>query len=261
MMSIFFLLFAIIGIVFFVWWKSPKQKGKRGERKVHKILSHLPSDYYVMDDVLLKIGNSTTQIDHIVISRYGLFAIETKNYKGEIYGDDCRHQWTQIIVTEVRYRRNWYKVYTYVTKNHFYNPVKQSIGHIYGIKKNLPGWPRLKIIPIVVFTGEANISNVRSSNHVIYDFDLLATIQNYKTVCLSDLDVQNIINCISKRNVRDTVDDKSHIRNVEASKDYLDRKKNSGICPKCGGVLVKRNGKFGVFYGCTNYPQCDFTTR
>ncbi|MGN0482533.1 MAG: exonuclease domain-containing protein [Lachnospiraceae bacterium] len=31
------------------------------------------------------------------------------------------------------------------------------------------------------------------------------------------------------------------------------------ICPKCGGLLVKRNGKFGEFYGCSNYPICRFT--
>ena len=31
-------------------------------------------------------------------------------------------------------------------------------------------------------------------------------------------------------------------------------------CPKCGkGILQKRNGKFGEFYGCTNYPNCRFT--
>ncbi|MDK2967477.1 MULTISPECIES: exonuclease domain-containing protein [Lacrimispora] len=30
-------------------------------------------------------------------------------------------------------------------------------------------------------------------------------------------------------------------------------------CPQCGGLLKKRNGRFGVFYGCTNYPRCRFT--
>lgn len=32
-------------------------------------------------------------------------------------------------------------------------------------------------------------------------------------------------------------------------------------CKKCGGLLVQRNGKFGSFYGCTNYPKCDYTTN
>lgn len=31
-------------------------------------------------------------------------------------------------------------------------------------------------------------------------------------------------------------------------------------CPKCGGdIIVKRSRKGKVFYGCNNYPQCDFT--
>ena len=30
-------------------------------------------------------------------------------------------------------------------------------------------------------------------------------------------------------------------------------------CPKCGGQLAKRLGRNGVFIGCTNYPECDYT--
>ena len=28
-------------------------------------------------------------------------------------------------------------------------------------------------------------------------------------------------------------------------------------CPECQGVLVKRNGPFSEFYGCSNYPRCE----
>lgn len=31
------------------------------------------------------------------------------------------------------------------------------------------------------------------------------------------------------------------------------------ICPKCGGEMVRRAGKFGEFYGCSNYPNCRST--
>jgi DNA polymerase III epsilon subunit family exonuclease len=31
------------------------------------------------------------------------------------------------------------------------------------------------------------------------------------------------------------------------------------ICPQCGGELRRRSGRFGDFYGCTNYPSCRFT--
>ncbi|MCI8355588.1 MAG: DNA polymerase III subunit epsilon [Lachnospiraceae bacterium] len=30
-------------------------------------------------------------------------------------------------------------------------------------------------------------------------------------------------------------------------------------CPSCGGELVLRKGKFGMFYGCSSYPRCRFT--
>ena len=30
-------------------------------------------------------------------------------------------------------------------------------------------------------------------------------------------------------------------------------------CPECGGTMIKRHGKYGDFYGCTNYPKCRHT--
>lgn len=33
------------------------------------------------------------------------------------------------------------------------------------------------------------------------------------------------------------------------------------LCPKCGGVLVKRKGKYGEFYGCERYPHCRHTEK
>jgi hypothetical protein len=32
-------------------------------------------------------------------------------------------------------------------------------------------------------------------------------------------------------------------------------------CPKCTGLLGKRKGQFGFFYGCSNYPNCKYTLR
>ncbi len=85
-------------------------KGKQGEAYIHNILMQLPADYTVFDDVILRTaGGGTTQIDHVVVSKYGVFAIETKNYRGEIYGDDNRQEWKQIIVTDVKFRKKWWK--------------------------------------------------------------------------------------------------------------------------------------------------------
>lgn len=33
------------------------------------------------------------------------------------------------------------------------------------------------------------------------------------------------------------------------------------ICPKCGGNLITRNGKYGEFIGCSNYPKCKYIKK
>ena len=260
-MKILLSIIFIILILFRWWYNSPRRKGKRGEEKVSKTLLELSDDYHILNDVVFLTNNGTTQVDHIVVSKYGVFAIETKNYRGEIYGDDNREKWTQIIVTEVTYRRKWWKTYTYVTKNQFYNPVKQSIGHAYRIKSVLKDYKHLPIIPIVVFVGEANITNVNTNHKVIYAEQLLSVIEGYKTAYLSDEDYQKVIRILEDNNVRETVDDKTHVDNLKSVMRQKQDTINSGVCPKCGGRLKLRNGKFGSFYGCSNYPKCRFTVN
>ena len=119
----------------------------------------------------------------------------------------------------------------------------------------------LKVIPIVVFTGNADISKVSSQNHVIYDTSLLSTIQAYQTSYISYADVNDVVARLSSKNIREIVDNKIHVRNVKDAKYKTDSKIASGICPQCGGTLVRRSGKYGNFYGCSNYPKCKFTTH
>ena len=261
------LLYVVILLVIFssailgFWYNSPTYKGKEGENRVHNILMQLPDDYFIMDDVVLQTNKGTTQIDHIVISKYGVFAIETKNYRGEIYGDDNRKEWTQMIITDVTYAKKWWKTYTYVTKNHFYNPVKQSIAHTIAIKNILSQWPALKIVPIVVFTGSAVLKDVDSNYNVIYDFNLIETIMRYRTIYLSDVDVKKVINIFLQKDVSEFVDNDTHVSNLYAYRAEVNNKIASGICPKCGGTLIMRMGRYGSFYGCSNYPKCKFTTH
>lgn len=259
--TLLFVLALVCLIGYNYWINSPQTKGKIGETMVHDILAQLPEEYHVMDDVVFSTGKGTTQIDHIVISKYGVFAIETKNYRGDIYGNDNRQEWTQIIVTNVTFAKKWWKTYTYVTKNKMYNPVKQAITHCNVIKGFLGDWRYLKVIPIVVFVGKANLDDVYTSHHVIYSNQLLSTIQQYKSIYLTDNDMLRIMEILTQKNVRELVDNKTHIRNVEKAKEKVNDKIASGICPKCGGSLVERTGRYGNFYGCSNYPKCKFTTN
>ena len=247
--------------IYLAWYNSAKQKGKRGEMRVSAILSQLPDEYTILNDLVFRTEKGTTQIDHLVVSKYGIFTIETKNYRGEIYGDDNRKEWTQLIVTEVTYAKKWWKTYTYVTKNRFYNPVKQSVGHAFRIKELLSVFPHVKIVPIVVFTGDAILSYVESKNHVVYEENLLDVIDGYKTTYLTDNDVQAVLAILTGNNIRETVSDRQHVKNLRTAAREVNATINSGICPKCGGHLIGRNGKYGIFYGCSNYPKCRFTTQ
>ena len=261
MIAVVILLVIIAFAVFVTLSNTPKSKGKAGEKHVQTILAQLPEEYTILNDVVLQTLNGTTQIDHVVVSKYGVFAIETKNYRGEIYGDDDRQEWTQIITTDVRYMKKWYKTYTYVKKSHFYNPVKQSLSHTRALCRILKDWPTLKVVPIVVFTGSAIIDDVSSMHHVIYDSQLFGIIQSYNNPCISDVELGNVINILSQKNIREQVDESTHVSNVYAAKQNYNDKIAAGICPRCGGTLVQRNGKYGLFYGCSNYPRCRFTAN
>ena len=54
---------------------------------------------------------------------------------------------------------------------------------------------------------------------------------------------------------------KEHVDNIRRTAIEYERKINSGICPKCNDRLVLRTGKYGKFYGCSNYPKCKFTKQ
>lgn len=38
-------------------------------------------------------------------------------------------------------------------------------------------------------------------------------------------------------------------------------KTKGGVCPKCGGELIMRDGKYGSFIGCSNFPKCRYTQK
>ena len=110
--------------LFFSWFNSPKRKGDRAEKAVvNRLEGRLPAEYKVLNDVYLPLSDGTTaQIDHIVVSRYGVFVIETKNYSGWIFGKADDAEWTQKF-----YRK----------RETFENPLRQNYAHICALVENL----------------------------------------------------------------------------------------------------------------------------
>lgn len=100
----------------------PKLKGMLGEKRVNSSLSKLPHEKYeILNDIMIRNGKGTTQIDHIVISEYGIFVIETKNYDGLIYGREKDRMWTQVINKNAKFR--------------FMNPLRQNYGHVKALQE------------------------------------------------------------------------------------------------------------------------------
>lgn len=109
----------IVGIVVFLlllFYAAFYNKGAAGERSVARRLATLPKEQYViLNDLLLPTSYGTTQIDHVVVSIYGIFVIETKNYKGIIYGGQDAETWTQNV---------WGNKYSMP------NPIRQNKVHV-----------------------------------------------------------------------------------------------------------------------------------
>lgn len=146
------ILFAIGVSMFRRFLSSAKGKGHIGEaivgwavlRKLDRESYHLFHDLYIERPD----GKGTTQIDHVVVSRFGIFVIETKNMTGWIFGDVTSRQWTQCI-----YRK----------KQRFQNPLHQNALHINAFAR------RLELPPdcfhnVVFFVGDAVIKTDLPSN-------------------------------------------------------------------------------------------------
>lgn len=262
MLVILVIVIVVAIVIARAYYSSPKHKGKRGELHIQKILSQLPeNDYTTFNDVVLQTTHGTTQIDHVVISRYGVFVIETKNYRGEIFGNDDRQDWKQIIKTDITFRNKWWKTYTYIKNSEFYNPVRQSLGHVSQVRRIMKQIPNVKVVSIVVFSDQTDLAGVNSSHHVINACQLLQCIRSYTNPCISEHDLAYVRIQLFDKDLREVVTDKEHKQNVRQARAYYESKIQNGICPRCGKELVYHQGKFGDFYGCSGYPACRFTKQ
>ena len=98
---------AIAVVLFCIWIdRSPDGKGKFGEILVGYFLKKLGPEYKIMNNVMLRNNDKTAQIDHTVVSPYGVFVIETKSYSGTVYGKQKANEWTQYLGGRKRYFMN-----------------------------------------------------------------------------------------------------------------------------------------------------------
>lgn len=219
-----------------------KVLGEIGEESVASILKTLPKDYVVFNDIYLEIKGYSTQIDHVVISRYGVFIIETKNYTGWIFGNDTSEYWTQTI---------------YENKYQLRNPLKQNYAHLKTLQ-SIFGIDERFYFPIVAFHDRATLK-CETYGNVMYFSELKDFILSKTIPKLTDELVNRLSAILMYYSVKNENQKQEHILKVKqdiANKESLVEK---GICPKCGGMLIHRQGKYGEFISCINYPSCRFT--
>ncbi|MDP4201518.1 MAG: NERD domain-containing protein [Bacteroidota bacterium] len=223
----------------------PKIKGIVGEKAVALILLRLNrTKYIVINNVVLKVGGKTTQIDHLVISDFGLFVIETKNYKGWILGGENSEYWTQVI---------------FKRKEKLYNPIRQNYGHVQALKYYLREFSNVKYIPIVVFSLRSTLK-VNTVSEVVNTAKLIKTIKKYREIILEEFEKEAILEKINSVNIKSTTYNyRKHILSIQQRTKERKKLIENNICPHCGGNLILRRSKFGKFKGCSNFPKCTFS--
>ncbi|MEK5467996.1 nuclease-related domain-containing protein [Paenibacillus sp. FSL R7-0210] len=192
----------------------PTRIGELGEHKINIQLDQLPKDCKSLSDLLLPNPKSRTgyaQIDHVVISPYCIFVIETKNYNGEIKGGRTDQQWSV---------SNRYKMY---------NPLKQNYGHIKAIESLLKGVAAVKYISMISFTMRCRFSidpelrKIQSDELVVYDVELSEFISR-KLISLkagiseppiSAVQIQTIYDHLVQSNITDAEIRKLHINKIK----------------------------------------------
>lgn len=200
--------------------------------------------YHLIKDVTLPTEDGSTQIDHVVVSKFGIFVVETKNMKGWIFGSPGQKKWTQ-------------KIYRH--SNQFQNPLHQNHKHTKTLESLLE-LNENQIYSVIVFVGGSTFKTEMPEN-VVRIRAYASYIKSKKTPILTESQVADITRMIEQGRLAQTFKTKRehvrHVKDIVAEKD----KSNPPICPECDGEMVLRKTRKGnkvgqKFWGCQRFPQC-----
>ncbi|MXY93263.1 MAG: nuclease [Caldilineaceae bacterium SB0670_bin_27] len=221
-------------------------KGKIGETLVQAGAAvMLPSSVYrQFHDVTLPTEGGTAQLDHVFVSVFGVFVVETKNMSGWIFGSEQDRNWTQVFPGGRKVR--------------FPNPLRQNHGHVRALEDVMAGigLPRGTVKSVVVFVGDAEFKRKMPEN-VTVGAGGAQHIRSFKAHVLSETQVAEVCEAIeSKRMERSWETNRRHVRNVRREDPQAARH-----CPRCGRKMVLRTARKGQsagkqFWGCEGFPAC-----
>ena len=240
-MIILFLIVAILGTLVIVKLNSPEYKGKTGEKLVAERLEIIDGYKHILNDIMLNDNGKSRQIDHIAITEYGVYIIETKNYAGTIYGRETSNEWQQYL------NGKCFK---------FKNPIHQNYGHLQVVNYYIDDITQ-EIYSVIAFIRRGKLK-IDTTTPVIYEDQLAQYIRNHKKVLNSEK-IEKIYQTLIENQITNVQTIKDHNYNVKRYKEYKQSLAENEICPRCNSKLIKRTGKNGTFYGCSNFPKCHYT--
>lgn len=165
-------------------------KGYIGESKVSVMaMFALPrSTYTPFHNVTLPAPDGTTQVDHIFVSRFGVFVVETKNMGGWIFGRERDRQWTQVF-------RKGQKAY-------FQNPLRQNYRHTKAVEAALIDLrlPSGAVRSVVAFIGKAELKTEMPDN-VTVGAGLVSYVRSFRERMLSDSQVLDVCSMIESKSL------------------------------------------------------------
>lgn len=221
-------------------------KGIVGEKlvQVGAALTLPSSIYRQYHNVTLPIAGRTTQIDHVFVSAFGVFVVETKNMAGWIFGSERDREWTQVFPSGRKFK--------------FQNPLRQNYGHIRALEEALVSMklPKGVIRSVIVFVGNAELKREMPEN-VTVGLGGSRYIRSFKQRALSDAQVASICDLIESRRMEPTwMTSRQHVKNLGRGSSPGKRR-----CPRCGQAMVLRTARRGPeagkqFWGCEGFPAC-----
>jgi len=226
--------------------KSAWFKGVLGEWQVNLLIKFFldKNVYHLIKNVTLVTEDGTTQIDHIIVSRYGVFVVETKNMKGWIFGSENQKQWTQQIFKH---------------KSKFRNPLHQNYKHV----KTLVACLNAKnnsIFSVIIFIGDSTFKTKMPEN-VRFARGGIEYIKSKTDIIFNRQEIANVIEQIeSGRLERSYKTNRQHVKHV---REIIEEKFDIKACSKCGSDMILRKATKGKnkgkqSWGCSTFPKCKF---
>lgn len=182
------------------------KEGEKLEFDIYQELKRVPGNNKVLKNLYLpRVKGGTTEVDILFIHQSGVYAFESKDYSGWIYGKEKDFKWTQV------FNKN--------SKFQFYNPIKQNNTHLKAIKQVLAAFNNISYHSVIVFGSNAELKKVEydENNVTILNFNKkLPDFIKSSQLRLSEQEINQIYNILKNyANVSDSIKEQ-HIKQVNA---------------------------------------------